>query len=226
MSQVTISPQTVSILKSFSQINSNLMVRAGNKIQTISPTKTLLGTFTSAETFQDFAIYDLPEFIGVLSLFKQPTLDFDTSFVTIQDGGQSAKYFFANPSTFKLTPPDKEITFGEPDATLELDEQTFNTILKAAATLKVGEISFADEGDEIVVRAYDVKNPTSNSFKVGVPGTHRNAKFNLIMKIENMRMVSGAYKVELSKAKLAKFTHKELPLHYFVALQSESTFAE
>ncbi len=226
MSQVTISQQTISILKSFSQINSNLMVRAGNKLQTISPTKTLLGTFTTAESFQDFAIYDLPEFIGVLSLFKQPTLDFDTSFVTITDGGQSAKYFFANPTTFKIVPPDKEIAFKDPDATLDLDEQTFNTILKAAATLKVGEISFMNEGDSITVRAYDLKNPTSNSFKINVPGNHSGAKFSLIMKIENMRMVSGSYKVELSKAKLAKFTHKDLPLHYFVALQAESTYTE
>jgi hypothetical protein len=224
MLQVNISQQTISILKSFSQINSNLLVRGGNKIQTIAPTKTVLGTYEATETFPDFAIYDLPEFIGVLSLFKNPTLMFDDNHVNITDGHQTATYFFANPSTFKVVPPEKDVVFGDPDVVVDLDESAFNTILKAAATLKVGEIAFASDGDGVALKAFDLKNPTSNQFKIDVGSHSGEAEFNLIMKIENLRLVGGSYKVELSKAKIAKMTHTEVPLHYFVALQSESTY--
>lgn len=224
MTSVNISQQTIAILKSFAQINSNLLVRGGNQIKTISTTKALMGAYEATETFPDFAIYDLPEFIGVLSLFRNPTLVFGDSYVNVTDGQQSAKYFYANPSTFKVVPPEKEIVFGTPDVTVNLDEASFNTIQKAAATLKVGEIAFASEEGQVVVRAFDLKNPTSNSFKIDVDAETTGGEFNLIMKIENMKFVGGSYKIELSKNKIARLTHSDLPLNYFVALQAESTY--
>ena len=61
-----LSEQTVNILKNFSDINQNILVKSGNQLQTMSTMKNILGTAEVSETFpRDFGIYDLNEFLGV-----------------------------------------------------------------------------------------------------------------------------------------------------------------
>ncbi len=74
---ITISKATLGILKNFSSINSNLLVRPGNKISTITPGKNMMAEATVEETFDvEFGIWDLNKFLGVLSLFSDPVLEF------------------------------------------------------------------------------------------------------------------------------------------------------
>ena len=64
-----ISDTTKEILKNFSEINPNLMITPGKEIKTISTMKNILATAGVEEDFpQDIAIYDLSEFLGMLSL--------------------------------------------------------------------------------------------------------------------------------------------------------------
>ena len=60
---MNISENTISVLKNFSDINQNILVKPGNKIQTISTMKNILAEAEVTEKFDsEFAIYDLPEF--------------------------------------------------------------------------------------------------------------------------------------------------------------------
>jgi hypothetical protein len=69
-------------LKNFSTINSSLVVLAGSLIRTVSPVKNILAEYTCAESFgRDFALYDLNEFLGGLTLFKDPEFNFDNELV-------------------------------------------------------------------------------------------------------------------------------------------------
>ena len=66
-----ISDGTRNILKNFSTINSGIKVKEGNKLETISNMKNILAVATVGESFpQDFAIYNLPEFLGATSLLE------------------------------------------------------------------------------------------------------------------------------------------------------------
>ena len=68
---------TISILKNFSTINQNLMVKTGNILSTMSAMKNIVAQAEVTETFpQEFAIYDLNEFLSALSLFEEPELNF------------------------------------------------------------------------------------------------------------------------------------------------------
>ena len=67
---------TLQILKNFSAINSNIVIREGNTVQTIAEAKNLLAKAEVTERFpQDFGVYDLSEFLGVLGLVDQPQLE-------------------------------------------------------------------------------------------------------------------------------------------------------
>ena len=111
---------TLSLLKNFSEINQNILVKPGKKLQTISTMKNILAEADITESFDgEFAIYDLPEFLRSVELFEGPELGFNgTSNVTIADTNkqQSVKYFFADKSvivapTKSINMPDKEVTF-------------------------------------------------------------------------------------------------------------------
>ena len=67
---ITLSNRTLDVLKNFSTINSNILVRPGNVINTISPIKNVMAEATVEENFDtEFGIWDLGKFLGTISLF-------------------------------------------------------------------------------------------------------------------------------------------------------------
>ena len=83
--KLKLSRTTLSILKNLAGINSNLLIKPGNVIKTVSPSKTL---FVEAQVEEDFpvevAIWDLGQFLGVVILFQYPDFEFDDTCVTVQ----------------------------------------------------------------------------------------------------------------------------------------------
>ena len=121
---------TLSVLKNFSGINSNIVIEEGNVLKTISEAKNILATATLEDTSfsQKFGVYDLNEFLGVLGLVDKPNLKFDNDFVLISDstGRSKVKYFYSDIEM--LTAPTKSVTMPEADVSFTLDEDTFNKI--------------------------------------------------------------------------------------------------
>ena len=72
-----ISNKTLDVLKNFSEINQSILIKKGKKLKTVSALKNILAHAEVEEDFpQDFAIYQLNEFIGVLSTMNYPDLTF------------------------------------------------------------------------------------------------------------------------------------------------------
>ena len=68
-----LSNETQDVLKNFSTINQNLVIKAGSNITTMSAMKNIVAKATVIEDFpKDFAIYDLNEFLAAVSLFEIP----------------------------------------------------------------------------------------------------------------------------------------------------------
>ena len=85
-----LSNETVSVLKNFSTINQNLVIKSGSTITTMSAMKNIVAKADVKEDFpQDFAIYDLNEFLSVISLFTNPELEFKDDFVIVTGEGST-----------------------------------------------------------------------------------------------------------------------------------------
>ena len=70
-----LSDNTLNILRNFSSINQNILIKTGNNIKTISEARNVVATADVTEEFpKDFGIYDLNEFIGVMGLVDTPSL--------------------------------------------------------------------------------------------------------------------------------------------------------
>ena len=221
---MNLSSDTIAVLKNFSDINQNILLKPGNKVQTISTMKNILAEAEISEKFDsEFAIYDLPEFLRAVELFQKPSLNFNGgSNVQIADNNskQSIKYFFADKSvivapTKNITMPDKEVTF-----TLKKDD--FARLQKGVMTLNLPDVAVKGDGKSITLVATDKKNKSSNDYSISVGET--NKTFTAYFKAENFKMVSDDYDVAISKQKISHFVNRNKPVQYWIALEPDSEF--
>jgi len=218
-----LSDNTLNILKNFAGINNSILVKQGTQLRTISVAKNILAEAQIDEEFpRDFAIYDLNQFLNGLGLHQDPEMDFSPdSFLSIREGKRRVKYFYADPNVI-ISPPDKEITLPSEDVHFQLESTSLDKLLKAAAVYQLPDLS-AVGGDgvvKLVVR--DKKNDTSNEFAVVVGETDKVFSFNF--KVENIKIIPGAYDVVVSSKLLSRFTNSQHDLKYFIALEPDSTF--
>lgn len=218
---------TLSILRNFATINSNIVFEGGNVLKTIADSKTVLSKAELDQSFpQSFGIYDLGEFLSVLGLVDSPVLSFGESSVSVSDGsGRSNIKYFYSPIDH-LTTPTKDIPMPEYDVTFTLDRSTMAKIKRAASTLGFEEVSVTSIDGVIVLKVFDMNDPTSNSYTVEVDGSAESSNFNFVFNINNLKMIDGDYVVGLSRKNLSHFVNKESNVEYWVALQKSSKFEE
>ena len=217
---------TLNIMKNFSGINQNMSIKKGSTIKTISEARNVLATAVVDTEFpQDIGIYDLNEFIGVLSLVDKANLQFAEEFVTISDstGRSKVKYFFSPEET--LTAPQKDIVMPDCEVKFTLDSSTLDKVKRAASTLGHSEVSITGKDGVLVLSVVDNQNSTSNAFSIDLAGEFPSDKpFNFNMNISNMKLLPGDYDVEISSKLISCFKHKEHNVRYWIALEKTSSY--
>jgi len=215
--------QTIDILKNFSVINSNLVIKPGNKITTISAAKDILAEYVGEDSFEKkVAIFNLNELLGVISAFKDPEVDLSDNYLTVKEDKQKVKYIYSEESL--LTTPIKEIKMPETDILFNLSGEHLLRIQKMAGILSVEDLSFIGDKKKIVARVHDAKNPSGNSFDIDLDIQTKD-KFNVHFKVDRInKLYNGDYEVHLSKQKIGMFIHKSLELKYYIAIEATSSF--
>ncbi len=214
---MNLSSDTVNVLKNFSDINQNILVKPGNKIQTISTMKNILAEAEVSEKFEDeFAIYDLPEFLRSVELFEKPELKFNGGTnVKISQASQSIKYFFADKSV--IVSPSKGITMPDKHVTFTLKKNDFAKLMKGATTLNLPDIAVKGDGKVIKMIATDKKNKSSNEYSIDVGETDKS--FTGFFRTENFKQIVDDYDVAISKAKISHFVNRNKYVQSWKALE-------
>ena len=220
---MNLSDKTLTILKNFAGINNSILVKEGNQLRTISIAKNILAEAQIDEDFpREFGIYDLNQFLNGLGLHQDPDLDFSPeSYISIKEGQRRVKYFYADPNVI-VAPPEKEITLPSEDIHFQLESLSLEKLLKAAGVYQLPDLSAVGEAGVIKLVVRDKKNDTSNEFAVIVGETDKEFVFNF--KVENIKIIPGAYDVVVSSKLLSRFTNTQHDLKYFIALEPDSTF--
>ena len=222
-----ISAETVNVLKNFSGINANIVIRPGNKIMTISEAKNILAEAQVKETFDDVVgIYDLSEFLNMLGLVDTPSVRFEDNYMNIngQSGRELIKYYYAD--TEMLTSPTKPIEMPEADVWFDLDMNTLSGLKRAASIFGHGQMVIEADNGAIKLSVNDPENSTANTYAVVVDGGYSTDVFKLVININNLKMVSDDYKVKISSKLISEFSNSDATLKYWVALEKSSTYGE
>lgn len=220
-----LSNDTLSLLRNYSTINGNLVVKEGNKILTISDKKNIMSSAEVEESFdQPFGIYDLNEFLGAYSLIQDPILQFSNDSVTMSSGDSSIIYRFSDPEI--LTSPDRELGLPSKDLTVTLTNEVVANIRKASAVLNAPVLSITSEGssDDIVCNVFDPSNPTANVYKISLDAKS-DKEFEFQFLIENLKMLPDDYQLTISSKLISQWEGINNKVKYWIALQKNSTYA-
>ena len=225
-----LSETTLEVLKNFASINQSILFTEGKQLDTVSVQKNVLASATVAETFkssngEDFAIYDLNEFLSTVSLFDDPDVEFGEQYATIKDANSVTHYWFADKEiivypTSKIDMPSSEVVF-------KLSAETLDKLQRATGTLAVPDLVIRRDEDKVVAEVLDKRNDTSNTFRVEVGsymGGESDTDFKFYFLTERMKMLPGDYDVEISAQKISKLTSADGKLTYWIALEQDSTY--
>ena len=221
-----LSKHTLNMLKNFSDINMSIEIKKGNLLRTVSVQKNILAQAELEDEFpKDFAIYELNRFLGAVSLFDDPELEFNAKSVNIGTTKHSADYVYCDPSMI-VTPPENNISFPDPEVKFTLSQDRLSQVMKASNVLGTPEIAIEGgphPNDSIRIKALDVNNDSTDTFQV-VLDEKSGHTFRFVFKTENMKMIPGNYDVEISSKGISHFSLQGIKLQYWIATESTSSF--
>lgn len=219
--------KTLTVLKNYATINPNVVINSGNVIKTISEAKNVLSTAkVDVEFPQQVGIYDLSEFLNVLSLVDSPRLIFEDNNFLISDGSGRTriKYFYSDIDM--LTVPTKDIKMPECEVSFSFDRETLSRVKRAASVLGHTELSLSVVDNVLQLSVIDQNDKTSNVFSIDVDGEYKDPNFNFVFNISNLKMVDDDYRVDISSKLISHFVNDISGIQYWVALEKTSTYGE
>lgn len=214
------SERTLTILKSFSSINKSILMKEGNILKTVTPEKTLVATARIPDTIPSQAcIYDLSRFLSILSLYKDPDVEFHDRYFTIASGKQRTKYVYADISMIHAA-PEKDIKLPSADVVVDVSWEDMQSVIKAASVLQFQEVAFVGTDGKIYLKAIDGNNENSDDYGVEIGTT--SDTFKIIVKTDNLKLLPQDYKVTLCAKGISEFKSDDVT--YFVAIDTKSTY--
>ena len=216
-----ISNETLSVLKNFAAVNTNILVREGNTLATISTGKNIFARATVAETFdREFAIYDLNSLLGLLTLMEDTEVSFGDDSITVSKDRSLFEYYYADPAII-TSAPDKQIEVDD-YFSFNLTSDELSMIHKAAGITAAPMISIIADGTDVTIVVGDPATAHSNSFKQTIATTDK--VFSAHLQIENLKVLPGDYRVTLSEKKFMYLVNKNADVKYWLALHQSSEF--
>jgi hypothetical protein len=213
------SNETIQVLKNFAAINSNILIRKGKTLSTISTAKNIFAKADVAEDFPtEVAVYDLNSLLALLTLMENQNVEFGEKSLTISKDNGKFEYFYSSPTVI-VAAPDKSIEVDN-HYQFNLTSEDVGMIIKAAAITGAPTITISGKGDDVTLTIGDKKNDTANTYKKIIGKSEHS--FDCHMAVENFKIVPDAYAVTISKKKAFHFKHATKALEYFIAMEPDS----
>jgi predicted DNA binding CopG/RHH family protein len=193
-------------------------------VKTISEAKNIMAIADITEDFPvEFGVYDLNEFLSVHGLIENAAVSFEDKALTMSNGNQKIKYFFAE--TDILTQPTKDITMPNAEVGISISEKDLDQIKKAAAVLGHTELSLSGDNGVVTASVLDIKDATANTFDTVVDNDNAcKEQFNFVVNIPNLKLLPGDYFVSISSKLISNWQNTNYPVQYFIALERTSSY--
>ena len=224
-----LSNETLSVLKNFGAINQGIMFKKGKTLKTVSSHKNILAEVNISEEIPaDFGVYDLNNFLSVVSLHKEdPSFEFDPHHVVIcgNKGRSKIKYRFCDPTMIVLPPESGKLIMPEADISFELASEDFEWLMRAANVLSSPHIAVDSDGAKIILVTLDLQNDSAHTESLEMGDNTTGSKYRMIFRTENLsKILPGAYEVKISSKGISHFKNKNLPLQYWISTEMGSKF--
>ena len=128
---------------------------------------------------------------------------------------------YGDPAMLVL-PPEKKLDFPDPEIKFKMPKDKYDMCLKMAQILSLPELVVQGDGSKILLVATDTNNSSTDQHPEEVGTTDK--QFQMVFKIENMKLLSGGYQVGISSKGIAHFSHEHSKLEYWIATEQNSNY--
>lgn len=223
-----LSEETINVLKNFASINPSIRFQEGNVIKTCSIALNVMAVSVVEDSFpKECCIYDLNQFLGLLSLFDKADIDFKDDLMIVSEVGEArghnskSRYVYTDEQNI-VFPPDKELDVTNP-IEFEISEEDYSKIVSGVSLLRVSNVVVRGKDGDISLVGTEFSDPTSNEFGLEIGSTEHD--FEFVLKASNFKFVPDSYKVAIShETNVAHF--KGNKVEYWVAVELDSYFNE
>lgn len=239
---ITISKETLDAFKALYEVDQSLRIDHTmteqkddldvTVLRSKSFNNTTMARIEVAEVFpRDVNIYDLREFISVVSIVNDPVFDLSNDkFITIKssDGKQKLRYLEANPDLINsYSAKDPNLT--NEDVQILVTEAQFKSVLTAAQTLKFEYIGFVGDGENIILTSFNTNagsDQETNTYSVAIQESDLTFKMIYKLQIQNVSILSGEGDLLFTidgKRKISKI-ETQSGKKYWISFDSSSEF--
>ena len=221
-----LSNNTVNILKNFTSINEGIFIKKGNVLETISKQKNILARAEVVDNFdEEFGIYDLNNFLGVLSLQKvaEPEINFDDKNILIKGfSGKSQMKYRKAAKEMIVIPPDKKINMAGAEISFALSSEEIAWVTRVANQLSSPNLAFVSDGSTVEIQSFDAKDDSAHVNTTELASGGNGKKYRMIFATDNLKFVEGSYDVQISAKGISHFKHTTAPVEYWVMAETGS----
>lgn len=226
-----LSKKTIDILRNFADINSSIIIPAGNTIITRPLANNIRAKYEAPEEFPcDIAIYDLYDFLSGLTTFDNPEFDFKADHVVVSQktpGSNAVRRLKYNYSDASLIPPppSKWYSIRNPLLEFTLAEADVKTILHVAGNYKLPDVSISPAEDSVDMVVHNSADSSSPRYSVALSDLKTSDDFSINLKVDTLKILKDNYtvKVEMSPVPIIEFSSTS-DLNYLIALDRTSYY--
>ena len=228
-----LSPTTLEILKNFSSINQSIYIRQkgqdGQRLETLSISNRILGRAKIEEEFpDDIPIYNLPEFLNLLSLYTKPVLEFhpEEKAIGLRDEAEdrqemSSKYMYSDLASIHY--PSKMLPVPKNGIAFHLSREHLEMLIKATNVLKTENVLIKPHSEnQVLVMVVNMDNKEGTNFTLKLPAEmNGHEKFELVFNVTNLKVVPRNYNIAVSEKLYTHWVSEDV--EYFIALEKASS---
>jgi len=210
------------VLKNFTVINQSILFREGNIVKTMSPNKTLEARAVFETSFdREFAIYDLKNFLSVLSLFDDPDIELEEDYAIIKENNRSVVYNYADPDTI-MAAPKEDFDVNEVALKFRLTEEQTREIARAGGVLRSPEICIEVADGTLKVKTLDSENDSYNEYNIDIEEFENDGDLKIFMRMEYYKLLEMPYEVTVYRdGDVVRFQNRKV--EYWIPVEDNST---
>jgi len=216
-----LSQDIINILKNFSVINNSIVIDELDHIRTISESGNIIGVYKPVdfEFPMEFAIWDLSEFLSIVSLFKLDEIEFNfkKKYIEIVHNTNKIKYVYTDKSKIKkfdeLKATEVYRDFDKFTCNFHLSEEDIKKIRKASTIMQLDTLSI-DIGEENSLTLICDDEYNKNTFNMGIEDFQ--GVGDIKVNVEYLEMIPNDYDISIFPKKCMKFNNTDSELFYMI----------
>jgi hypothetical protein len=212
-----LSESSFDILENFSHINQEIYIPKGNTILCASPEHHVIAEATLEDAFDDeFYLYDLTSFLGVLKLIKDAEIKIEKDFVHISSLEEEVMYRTADPITLRVVKKRGKIPEDGAFSKITLTKDELKRISKVSASLKLDDLCIRTDKEnnvEVVIHQRSESHKHQFTKKTSVKS---NKPFQVYISIQYLDLLDGDYELTVLDDRII-FRNTTCKVTYWIA---------